>query len=87
MHHSFIRCIIKLDEKGIVDFINYMTPKQAGVVWDISERRAQALCADRKIKGARRLGGKVWLIPDASKPIDGRTKLAKCQNHDNKSLT
>ena len=70
--------------------MDYMTPKQKGAVWGISERRVQVLCANGKIKGSKRLGGKVWLIPDGAtkpKPIDGRTKLAKCQNHDNKSLT
>jgi hypothetical protein len=30
------------------------------------------------VKGAQRLGGKMWLIPkDTPKPIDGRTKAAK----------
>ena len=58
--------------------MEYMTPKQAGSAWGISERRVQVLCAEGKIEGAKRLGGKVWIIPDdATKPIDGRTKIAK----------
>lgn len=64
-----------------------MTPKQAGAEWGISERRVQILCANGKIKGAKRLGGKAWMIPiNATKPIDGRTKTAKCQRQSNKSI-
>jgi len=60
--------------------MDYMTPKEAGALWGISERRVQVLCANGQIEKAQRLGGKVWLIPKtASKPIDGRTKAAKQQ--------
>ena len=55
-----------------------MTPKQAGELWGISERRVQVLCVNDQVEGAERLGGKVWLIPKgAPKPEDGRTKAAK----------
>ena len=65
-----------------------MTPKQAGALWGISERRVQVLCANGKIVGAKRLGDKVWIIPsDATKPIDGRTKIARCQKQGSKSTT
>ena len=58
--------------------MQYMTPKQAGELWGISERRVQVLCVNGQVDGAERIGGKVWLIPkDALKPIDGRTKAAK----------
>ena len=58
--------------------MQYMTPKQAGELWGISERRVQVLCVNGQVDGAERIGGKVWLIPkDAPKPIDGRTKAAK----------
>ena len=57
-----------------------MTPKQAGELWSITERRVQALCVSGRVQGATRLGGKVWLIPkDTQKPMDGRTKAAKTQ--------
>ena len=60
--------------------MEYMTPKQAGELWGITDRRVQALCVNGQVKGAERLGGKMWLIPkDAPKPIDGRTKAAKTQ--------
>jgi hypothetical protein len=58
--------------------MEYITPKQAGEVWGITERRVQVLCVNGRVQGAERLGGKVWLIPkDVPKPIDGRTKEAK----------
>lgn len=57
--------------------MDYMTPKEAGASWGITERRVQALCNNGQVAGAKRLGSKMWLIPkDASKPIDGRTKAA-----------
>ena len=58
--------------------MEYMTPKQAGELWGITDRRVQALCVNGQIKGAERLGGKMWVIPkDTPKPLDGRTKAAK----------
>jgi len=58
--------------------MDYMTPKQAGELWGISERRVEVLCAEGRLKGTERLGGKMWLIPkSAQKPIDGRTKAAR----------
>jgi hypothetical protein len=58
--------------------MQYITPKQAGELWGISERRVQVLCVNGQVDGAERIGGKVWLIPkDAPKPIDGRTKAAR----------
>jgi hypothetical protein len=58
--------------------MDYITPKEAAARWGISERRVEALCANRQINGVERLGGKVWLIPkSAPKPPDGRTKSAK----------
>jgi len=60
--------------------MDYMTPKQAGELWGISERRVQVLCGNGQVLGAERLGGKMWIIPKTSpKPIDGRTKEAKTQ--------
>jgi len=64
--------------EGAASVMEYITPKEAGELWGISERRVQYLCANGQIDGGRRLGGKVWVIPaDATKPIDGRTKAAK----------
>ena len=60
--------------------MNYMTPKEAGALWGITERRVQALCCNGQVAGAERMGERMWLIPkDAPKPIDGRTKAAKQQ--------
>ena len=58
--------------------MEYMTPKEAGKLWGVSERRVQYLCANGQIDGGKRLGGKVWVIPaDTPKPVDGRTRAAK----------
>ena len=48
--------------------------KQASEMWNISDRRVRALCANGQIDGAYRIG-KIWYIPDsAEKPKDGRIK-------------
>ena len=52
--------------------MEYMTVKQASVIWGISERRVQVLCVQGRIKGVQRLG-KAWAIPKhAEKPFDAR---------------
>ena len=38
--------------------MEYITPKEAGELWGISERRVQYLCANGQIDGGKRLGGK-----------------------------
>jgi len=56
-----------------MDF-NWITPKQAGEEWGISDRRVQALCANGQIKGIMKLG-QAWLIPTGTpKPPDGRSR-------------
>jgi hypothetical protein len=58
--------------------MEYVTPKEAAKLWGISERRVVVLCANGKVEGAKRLGGKMWVIPQsAEKPPDGRTREAK----------
>lgn len=58
--------------------MNYISAKDASIKWNISVRQVQHLCSDGKIVGAISLG-KQWLIPEnADRPIDGRTKNAKC---------
>ncbi len=54
--------------------MEYITAKQAGTKWGISERRVQLLCEQGRIDGIQRLG-KAWAIPkNAEKPIDKRKK-------------
>ena len=56
--------------------LDWLTPKQAAELWGITECQAQALCAERRISGVRKLG-RAWLIPkDSPKPADCRTKPA-----------
>jgi hypothetical protein len=57
--------------------MEYMTPKEAAIKWDISERRVQLLCMQDRIKGSVRFG-RGWAIPqDAEKPKDARVKPQK----------
>jgi hypothetical protein len=52
--------------------MDYMTAKEAGAKWGISERRVQILCEQGRIEGIARLG-KSWAIPvGATKPEDAR---------------
>ena len=54
-----------------------MTVQDAAKLWEISERRIQKLCEEKRIDGVVRLS-RVWLIPkDAKKPIDKRLKVDK----------
>ena len=54
--------------------MDYITAKEAGKAWEISERRVQVLCEQGRIVGVQRLG-KSWAIPkDAEKPLDARKK-------------
>jgi hypothetical protein len=59
--------------------MEWMTVKEAAMIWGISNRRATILCADGRVKGAQKLGN-FWVVPKGTpKPIDGRTKVAKAQ--------
>ncbi len=63
--------------------LDWMTPQQAAVQWNISDRRIQELCAKGRIDGAVRLG-RGWLIPKSTlKPADERTKAAREQRQRN----
>lgn len=54
--------------------MKFITAKEAGIKWGISDRRIQLLCKQGRIKGAYRLGW-TWAIPeDAEKPADERYK-------------
>ena len=54
--------------------MDYITAKEAGKAWGISERRVQVLCEQGRIVGVQKLG-KSWAIPkDAEKPLDARKK-------------
>lgn len=63
---------------------DWITPREAGEKWNISERRAQVLCTKGKVEGAIRLK-RGWLIPkDAPKPADGRTKIERMRTMQDK---
>lgn len=55
----------------------YMTAGEAANEWNISVRRVQRLCKEKRIDGVVNVN-RVWLIPkDAKKPIDKRRKVEK----------
>ena len=60
--------------------LNWISPLQASEKWGITERQVQSLCKQGKINGVIKWN-RSWLIPkDASRPTDGRTKIAKAHN-------
>ena len=59
-----------------------MTTNEAARLWGITTRRVQVLCDNGKVQGAFKMG-RTWIIPrGTSKPLDGRTKVAKQRNND-----
>ena len=54
--------------------LDYIFVRQAASKWEISDRRIQKLCDEKRIIGAVR-SGHAWAIPkDAEKPTDARRK-------------
>ena len=54
--------------------MKYITAGQAAEKWNISQRRVQIMCKQKRIKGAFKLGEN-WAIPaNSEKPIDKRRK-------------
>lgn len=61
----------------------YMTVQEAAKLWELSERRIQKLCKEKRIDGVLHIN-RVWLIPkNAQKPADGRYKENKKQKEQN----
>lgn len=55
-----------------MEYIQYISAKEAADKWGISQRRVASLCAEGRIKHSQRVGN-MWIIPiDAEKPEDGR---------------
>lgn len=60
--------------------MNYITIREAAIIWGISGRRIRQLIQDGRIPGAKKLGN-TWSIPeDTAKPIDKRYKLEEAEN-------
>jgi len=70
--------------------VDYITAKEASEKWNISVRRIQTLCSQNRILGAKKMGDKLWVIPeDAEKPKDARIstrKYIKNKKKQNKKL-
>ena len=57
--------------------MGYLSAGQAARKWNISQRRVQVLCSEKRIEGAFKVG-EVWAIQDdAPKPLDFRMKSNK----------
>ena len=57
--------------------MDWITTKEAAVLWGVTTRQVQILCDRGKVDGAARLGD-IWVIPKgAPKPIDSRTNAAR----------
>ena len=58
----------------------YMTAQEASKRWDISVRRVQRLCKEKRSEGVININ-RVWIIPKTTeKPADGRYKENKKQD-------
>lgn len=57
--------------------MEYMSIAEAAAKWNISNRRIQVLCVQKRIPGACKIGS-IWAIPKAAeKPADARVKSGK----------
>ena len=55
----------------------FLSAKEIGARWGISQRRVAILCKDGRINGAQMVAG-TWIIPEgAEKPNDARIKSGK----------
>ncbi len=59
--------------------MQYISAKEAGEKWDISQRRVATLCSENRIEGCSRVGN-MWIIPAyIEKPIDARSQKKKVE--------
>ena len=57
--------------------MEYLSVRQAADKWEISPRRVQVLCNQKRIDGAIKIGYS-WIVPaNAHKPRDARIKSGK----------
>ncbi len=61
--------------------MEYMTTKQAGEKWNISDRRIRVLCREEKIPGVIKQGRSYKIPVNAQKPADGRVKNFKAYKY------
>ena len=60
--------------------MNYISVAEVAVMWNISKRRVQLLCAQGRIKNAERIGN-MWVVPvESDKPFDARIKKSCSKN-------
>lgn len=60
--------------------MQYISAKEAGEKWAISQRRVATLCSENRIIGCTQVGN-MWLIPsNATKPVDARCTRKKIRD-------
>ena len=53
--------------------MKFMSAREAGNKWGISQRRVAILCSEKRIAEATKVGN-MWIIPaGAEKPVDARS--------------
>lgn len=59
---------------------SHMVIKETAARWDLTEKRVQKMCGDRRIEGVQRFGNS-WAIPrNAKRPEDGRVTTGEYKN-------
>ena len=63
-----------------MEHMEYITAKEAAVKWNISLRRVQKLCEQKRICGTKKLG-RAWMLPAGTeKPADPRREKPPQKN-------
>ena len=57
--------------------MEYLSVREVSEKWNISRRRIQILCSERRIDGAARIGNMCVIPKDAEKPRDARIKSGR----------
>jgi len=61
--------------------MDFITAREAAILWGISQRRVAIFCSDDRIEGAK-LVGNMWLIPqETQKPNDARSTRFQPKTH------
>lgn len=56
---------------------DFLSIKEMSAKWDISVRRVQVLCREKRIEGAIFIGNMWFIPPNTPKPLDARIKSGK----------
>ncbi len=72
--------LITKSVKSAMEYMEYITAKEAAEKWNISLRRVQKLCEQERIPGTKK-HGRAWMLPiGTEKPVDPRIEKKYPQN-------